>query len=311
MLLFDSFYHLIRYFIATNFIFNNKMLPNAKYNKFTIVIPVLCEEKNIQRVLKSLCKMNYLTENFNVFFITTQREYLNKTDTNTIYYIDEFIKENETNNIINRIHSPDFDGNRITQLNFALNIFKQMPDFSNYVEDVRLGHICSFLKIKSLSIKNVILETESAKKYSIMLKQTALWFLGCSLIFEDFLKAQRLNQNISLKTCWFKILTLYFENFRWMLKNIFNTGLLLFSIINGNILLFAVAILTYIINSFISVLFVINNKNIVIFNRNQKTLAIIGALLIYPIYSLGTFYGFLKLLKYILIKQVNVYKTER
>jgi len=123
------------------------------------------------------------------------------------------------------------------------SFFNKVPNFSDYVEDVRLGHICSFLNIKSQNIKNVILQTESAKSYKVMFQQTALWFLGCSLIFEDFKKAKQINSNLSLKRCFFKIFSLYFENSRWMLKNILNTILLITAIINSNISLCIITII--------------------------------------------------------------------
>lgn len=193
------------------------------------------------------------------------------------------------------------------------SFFNKIPNFSKYIEDVRLGHLSSFLRIRSKSIQNIILETESANKYPVLFKQSGLWFFGCSLIYEDYLEAKRLNPNIKFRNNIFKISSLYFENIRWMLKNILNCYVILnlYYTDSSSYSYLYLAIATLIINCLISSILVSNNKKIVNLDNKQKLKAITGAVLIYPIYSLGTFLGLLKLIKYITCKKVDIYKTER
>jgi hypothetical protein len=190
------------------------------------------------------------------------------------------------------------------------SLLNKINNFSDFIEDIRLGHISSFLNIKSQNTKNIVISTESAKKYRIMVNQTALWWFGSMLLHQDFIHAYNLGANITLKNI-FKLFTLYYENLRWMLRNLSNIFFLILSFYIGDYNLFVINIASWIINSCIGTSLVVFNKNIVNLNTMQKIKIIISSTIIYPIYALGTFKGAGKLIKYIYTKKVNIYRTER
>jgi cellulose synthase/poly-beta-1,6-N-acetylglucosamine synthase-like glycosyltransferase len=191
------------------------------------------------------------------------------------------------------------------------SFFIKVKEFSPFVEDVRMGHLASFMNTSSKSVKNIILSTESAKRFGILLKQTGLWWFGCSLFIRDFFDACKLDSKVSIYNCWFKILTLAFENIRWLCRNIINVIIIIFAIFYDDNFVLYLGILTYLINGPVATMLVIFDKRIVKISNIQKIKAIIGSILIYPIYAIGTIGGVFKFIKYIFTKKINIYRTER
>lgn len=345
-LLIHGFYQLIKYFIVVRDI-KQKYSPHPEYpeskkkHKISVFIPVLHEEKILEKFLTDFSLQDYPSDLFEIFVITTQKEYLNESiKPNTIDILRKVIAENRFSNLrIAQIHYPYDSGFKANQLDFA---FKQIlkekgkneiedtyflfldadsePDpstirrfndsiedgieiyqqpllwfknidvidnplmrsfafsqsyfsvsyeipmyagrffpwrlkylvgnglfikgsflsriggFPEIIEDVRIGRLTSFLDtpVKIVPWFGVV---ETAKNFSIYVKQSSVWFFGCGLFVSDYLKAKILRKNVESKFRDY-ILLIYgvFKAFRWMNKGLFHLVGLIFSFIYHSIL---------------------------------------------------------------------------
>ena len=139
LLFFHGVYQLTKYLIVIpeikkNFfktIFTTKnYLENT--HKLLVLVPVLHEEKTIEKFLTDLSLQNYLEDFYEVYVITTQKEYLENIEPNTIDILKRIISENKFPKLrLTTIHYPDAKGFKTHQLDFALNqIHKNIGDIA-------------------------------------------------------------------------------------------------------------------------------------------------------------------------------------
>lgn len=195
------------------------------------------------------------------------------------------------------------------------SLLKKVSGFKDFIEDVRLGHICSFLGIKSKVIPFFTL-TETAPRYAILLKQTSNWFFGCNLFLSDYKEAKKINPRITYYKCAFKLFSILYENIRWMLKNPLIVFLVLYGLYANNTVILVLSTCSYLCSSLIPAVLINSYQKDYIstyvnFPFSERVKGVFGTILIFPIYSLGTFGGAFKLAKYYLFKKVDIYKTER
>ena len=91
-------YQLLKYLIVLSevkekFLTKSARIVTRKPHKFFVLVPVLHEEKTIEKFLIDLSLQDYPNNSFEVCVITTQKEYLNRVQPNTIDILNRFISE--------------------------------------------------------------------------------------------------------------------------------------------------------------------------------------------------------------------------
>ena len=139
LLFFHGVYQLTKYLIVMpeirkNF-FNTTFTAKKhleKMHKISVLVPVLHEEKTIEKFLTDLSLQNYLEDFYEVYVITTQKEYLENIQPNTIDILKRIISENKFPKLrLTTIHYPDAKGFKTHQLDFAFNqIHKNIGDIA-------------------------------------------------------------------------------------------------------------------------------------------------------------------------------------
>lgn len=99
-------------------------------------------------------------------------------------------------------------------------VFERIKNFPSLIEDTRIGHICSFLKI-NISLLPVFGITGVTNNFIGLLKQISVWFTGEILIIKDFFFARSIKKELNLFYAFFILLHKALKNFSWM-----NQGLL-------------------------------------------------------------------------------------
>ena len=139
LLFFHGVYQLIKYLIVipeikknffnTTFTANNYL---GKTHKILVLVPVLHEEKTIDKFLTDLSNQDYPKDFYEVYVITTRKEYLKKTEPNTIDILKQIISENKFPGLrLTIIHYPNAEGFKTHQLDFAFNqIRKNIGDIA-------------------------------------------------------------------------------------------------------------------------------------------------------------------------------------
>src|SRR3989344_6054508 len=101
-------------------------------HKLLVLVPVLHEEKTIEKFLTDLSLQDYPEDFYEVYAITTQKEYLENVQPNTIDILKRIISENKFPKLrLTTIHYPDAKSFKTHQLDFALNqIHKNIGDIA-------------------------------------------------------------------------------------------------------------------------------------------------------------------------------------
>lgn len=135
----NGIYQLIKYFLiisTTNSITPSFEIASQTNHKIIVLVPVLHEEKTIEYLLKNLSNQNYPKEWFDVYIITTQREYNIETILpNTIDVLNFICSKSEFSEInLNTIHYPHNNSFKSDQLNFAFNYIRDKSDVKEISE---------------------------------------------------------------------------------------------------------------------------------------------------------------------------------
>lgn len=119
----------LNYHLKKNFtwIRNYKKSENLKpqiYPEFVILLSVYNERGNIERALQNLSKLNYIGKK-EIYIITTEKEiyyHNNIKEGTTIDEVERLLKTKKYN--FHHIHYPGKEGNKASQLNFAMDQLK-------------------------------------------------------------------------------------------------------------------------------------------------------------------------------------------
>jgi len=139
LLFFHGVCQLIKYLIVISEIkknFFNTIFTTKNYlekmHKILVLVPVLHEEKTIEKFLTDLSRQDYPEDFYEVYIITTQKEYLENIQPNTIDILKRIIFENKFPKLrLTIIHYPDTNGFKTHQLDFAFNqIRKNIGDIA-------------------------------------------------------------------------------------------------------------------------------------------------------------------------------------
>ena len=144
-----------------------------EFGFFFVLVPVLHEEKTLELFLMGMLSQRYPKDRFEVWIITTEKEYLHTNRPNTIDLINDMLQEARFDSInLNVIHYPDDRGVKSDQLNFA---FREIGSLygSNFVSAANflLLDADSIPDVELISRFNSVLE-ENINVY----QQPLLWF---------------------------------------------------------------------------------------------------------------------------------------
>ncbi len=135
LLFFHGAYQLIKYLIVTSEIKKKFFKDIAKSglekpHKILVLVPVLHEEKNIEKFLVDLSRQDYPKDYYEIYIVTTQKEYLGNARPNTIDILEQVRSENRFPELkLNRVHYPSASGFKTHQLDFTFNqIRKNLGD---------------------------------------------------------------------------------------------------------------------------------------------------------------------------------------
>ena len=139
LLFFHGVYQLIKYLIVIpkikkNFFNTTFTVKNylEKTYKILVLVPILHEEKTIEKFLTDLSNQDYPKDFYEVYVVTTQKEYSENIEPNTIDILKQIISENKFPKLrLTIIHYPDAEGFKTHQLDFAFNqIRKNIGDIA-------------------------------------------------------------------------------------------------------------------------------------------------------------------------------------
>lgn len=121
LMLAHGVYQVIKFFYVCRTL--KKATPIKIYEPFRfylLLCPVLREESNIKKFLHDLSQLDYPKHLLEILIITTEKEYDNSMQPNTIHLVDQFLEEQEAYGHMKRIHYPSRKGAKADQLNFAM-----------------------------------------------------------------------------------------------------------------------------------------------------------------------------------------------
>ncbi len=130
-------YQLVKYHIVATEIKSNSLKPldlNLPLHRFCILAPILHEEKNIENFLENLLAQNYPKEFYDIYFISSEKEYLNNIRPNTIDILEKLKSDDRFRSLnLHHLHSPKLEGFKADQLSFAFEtIYKSQPKQANH-----------------------------------------------------------------------------------------------------------------------------------------------------------------------------------
>lgn len=190
--------------------------------------------------------------------------------------------------------------------------------FPDIIEDVRLGRLSSFLNIKMKLVSGFGV-VETAKSFSVYIKQSSVWFFGCGLFLNDYSYARSLRNTRRFSSQdYVLILYGFFKAFRWLNKGLFHLVGFILSINYASMLLIILFFSSLLLNSTIPVFFVAKDFKMVWqkrLNDSERISVLFRSALFSPILYIfnfiGLYYGLYRLLKFYLWGQVILPKTER
>lgn len=138
LLFFHGTYQIVKYLVVVSEIKKcaTPKKHSEKLHKILVLVPVLHEEKNIEILLHNLSCQDYPKNYYEVYVVTTQKEYLDGSRPNTIDILDRIISENKFPRLrISRIHYPNISGFKTHQLGFSFSHIRKVygdQDVSKY-----------------------------------------------------------------------------------------------------------------------------------------------------------------------------------
>lgn len=225
LLLFHGIYQLLKYLIVLSEIkngFNIKSEKNTivKPHKFFILVSVLYEEKTIESFLIGLSLQDYPKTSFEVYIITTQKEYLRNIQPNTIDILNQLVSEKKFPELqITVIHYPNFEGFKAHQLNYA---FKQIRKIHG--DNTVLGSFFLFLDADSEIEPSTLLRFNGSIEEGVEIyQQPLLWFKNIKDIKSPLMQSFAFLQ--SFFSISYEIPMFIGKFFPWRLKYLVGHGL--------------------------------------------------------------------------------------
>lgn len=168
-----------------------------KNHKFILLIPVLKEQKIINKTIEYFSKLNYNKYFFKVIFISTEKEFENQnTDKkNTI----DIIKDNKLydSNLMKLLHYPNKKGKMVDQLNFAFDyILKNESDLDKTF--VSIYNADSRPNLNTLNVVSMLANKNNGRVY----QQSAIFFGNFNQFNNNFLIEKFLKNNALLQVRW-------------------------------------------------------------------------------------------------------------
>lgn len=177
LLFIHGLYQIVKYLIIFSELNKqNLTMPHSnakKRKKFFVLVPVLHEEKTIEKFLNDLSSQDYPKEFFEVYIITTGKEYLNNARPNTVDILNRLKSKQKIPKLqLNVIHYHKIDGFKIHQLGYAFQQIRSMRG-DNVVADSYF----LFLDADSIVDPGTISRFNNAIDNNIELyQQPLLWF---------------------------------------------------------------------------------------------------------------------------------------
>lgn len=175
LLLIHGVYQLIKYCVISSELEKQQLIAShlSDKKKIFVLVPVLHEEKTIEKFLDDLSSQDYPKEFFEIYIITTEKEYLNSIKPNTIDILNRLKSEQKVSRFqFNIIHYPKIDGFKTHQLSYA---FEQIR--SEYDDRIVTGSYFLFLDADSIMDSGTISRFNNAIDNDIEIyQQPLLWF---------------------------------------------------------------------------------------------------------------------------------------
>ncbi|MDD5344071.1 MAG: glycosyltransferase family 2 protein [Smithella sp.] len=196
------------------------------------------------------------------------------------------------------------------------SFLESIGGFPAIIEDVRIGRLSSLIN-KPVGLIPSFGNVETAKNFSIYIKQSSVWFFGCGLFMEDLKYLNKSNLNKTPFRNFLLALYGFGKASRWLNKGLLHLlGISVALIINDWIML-SIFLSSLFVCSVIPPLLVYKNLDLIIDkNRKEiKTSKISKAVLFSPVTYcfnfLGLYLGLYRLIKFYLWKSYHLPKTER
>lgn len=218
----NGVYQLVKYLIISSRLKKRRSIsPHSNdKKKIFILIPVLHEEKTIEKFLSNLSTQDYPKEFFEVYIITTEKEYLNKVKPNTIDIINHLKLEQKISKLqLNIIHYPKIDGFKSHQLSYA---FQQIR--SIYCDSIIADSYFLFLDADSIVDTRIISRFNNTIDNSIEIyQQPLLWFKNIKDLKSPIMQSFAFQQSFFSISYEIPMFTEIF--FPWRLKYFVGHGL--------------------------------------------------------------------------------------
>lgn len=225
LLFFHGTYQLIKYFIVTSeikkmfFDTTTKSSPK-KMHKISILAPVLHEEKTIENFLTDLSHQNYPKDLYEVYIITTQKEYLRNAEQNTVDILKQIVSQNIFPELqLTIIHYPDIKGFKTHQLDFAFSQIRKN------IGDVAVSEsFFLFLDADSeVGVNTLARFNDSIENNIEIYQQPLLWLKNIDTLKSPFMQSFAFLQ--SFFSVSYEILMFTGKFFPWRLKYFVGHGL--------------------------------------------------------------------------------------
>jgi len=200
------------------------------------------------------------------------------------------------------------------------DLLEKIKGFPSLIEDTRLGHVCSFLKIniKALPVFGVV---DVTKNFKSLIKQISVWFTGEALVLKDFSMARVIKKEVNLLDAFFMLFYKILKNLGWMNEGLlFITGISI-GIFLKNILIISLYFLILLINVWGPMFLLLNKTNWLLepyelsvkeVTVKEKLILLITSVVIFCFSFLGPYLGVFRLVKFSISKKPLILpKTER
>ncbi|MDP3800117.1 MAG: glycosyltransferase family 2 protein [bacterium] len=193
LLFFHGVYQLIKYLIVIPEIKNNFLNTAVavknylkKTHKISVLVPVLHEEKTIEKFLTDLSRQDYPNDCYEVYAVTTQKEYLKNIEPNTIDILKRIISENKFPKLrLTIIHYPGLDGFKTHQLDFAFNqIRKNIGDVA-----VSESFFIFFDADSEVDVNTLTRFNNSIENGTEIYQQPLLWFKNIDVLKSSLMQS--------------------------------------------------------------------------------------------------------------------------
>ncbi len=225
LLLLHGAYQLLKYLIVLSEVKEKSHTKSAqtairKPHKFFILVPVLHEEKTIEKFLVDLSLQDYPNNSFEVCVITTQKEYLNRVQPNTIDILNRLVSEKKFSKLqLTIIHYPNTEGFKAHQLDYA---FKQIRKIRS--DNAVSNTFFLFLDADSEVEPSTLARFNSSIEENIEIyQQPLLWFKNIGDIKNPFMQSFAFSQ--SFFSISYEIPMFIGKFFPWRLKYLVGHGL--------------------------------------------------------------------------------------